>query len=78
MEAYDRQLAQVVHRYAEVKREGDITKGLCAKWQTESINTGIWLSQASDLLPDLFGIKGAVSKFVEFEDILSDTQKRQD
>ena len=74
--AYDRQLAQVVHRYAEVKREGDITKGALCK-MADGINKywNMVVSGLGSFAGIFFGIKGAVSKFVEFEDILSDTQK---
>lgn len=74
--AYDRQLAQVVHRYAEVKREGDITKGALCK-MADGINKywNMVVSGLGSFAGIFFSIKGAVSKFVEFEDILSDTRK---
>lgn len=74
--AYDKQLSQVVRRYAELKEKGEATKGTLCK-MADGINKywNMVVSGLGSLAGVFFSIKGAVSKFVEFEDILSDTQK---
>lgn len=74
--AYDKQLSVVARRYGELKNEGEKTKGALCR-MADGINKywNMVVSGLASLTGIFLSIKGAVSKFVEFEDILSDTQK---
>lgn len=73
---YDAELTAVATRLRQVQSEGEATKGaLCRMADGVNKYWNLVVSGLASFAGVFFSIKGAVSKFLEFTDVLSDTRK---